>query len=747
MPFLKLLLPLLFPVVVFGQEVISGKVLNEKGEPLAFTSVRFTNNNAGTFTNEKGLFRLTWNSKTNKDSLVFSFIGYEEQRIAARSQENVVVKMNPATATLETVTVVNITALDLVKRAVSKIPGNYWQSPHITHGFYRVHTQKGDEHLMLSEAVFDIFNPGYSSSRNNQFKLIQMRSIQDEKGSHGIDLGLKPNGLYKYDVIRELENSDLLNKSGLKNHTFRFLKRTTLNGQAVHQVAFDQKDGLKESLYKGILYIDVETDAIIGLKLGRSPKGMAYAKYGSAAERALLKVMGMQIDIGRDDLSVEYQSVAGKWMLARVQNDNTLRFKSKGRNYDFTADVRVDYIVTGFDTATVSSFSAKETLGSNRFIESQQQKSSAGFWKDYNILLADYNAEEIAAAIEARNENNRLKNQLLAKWKKLPRPPAERIDSILNYYYRNDLFNGSILICQKGQTVLAKGYGLSGIGDQLNDVHTQFRIGSTSKTFTALLVMQLVQENKCKLSDTIGTWLKGYVHGQITLEQLLSHSSGIPSYSRSSEALAGMVQRPYPLNELIEQFGRDSLEFEPGSAFRYSNTGYLLLAAIAEKITGTSWKQALEERIFKPLQMQETSFADTAINSRGYWLGSPETLYPLENMAGAGGISSTVTDLEKWAQAVSQHTLLSASLTDTMLAPRFAYTDWDAWYGYGWMKDEKAFAASKSQAIWYHPGTDVGYYSMFVIIPETQTYIILLNNHGDFPRYDITDLLLKALKE
>lgn len=747
MPFLKLLLLLTLPSFAFGQEVVSGKVSNEKGEPLAFASVRLNKNGIGTFTNEKGLFRLTWPEKSDRDSLVVSFIGYAEQRIAVKNQQSLSISMPPTTATLETVTITNVTALDLVKRAVEKIPENYWQNPHITHGFYRVHTKKSDEHLMLSEAVFDIFNPGYSSSKTNQFRLSQMRSIQDDKGSHGIDLGLNPKGLYKYDIIRDIDQSDLLDKSGLKKHAFRFLKRTTINGQPVHQIAFDQKEGLRESLFKGILYIDVETEAIVGIKLGRSPKGIAYAKYGSAAERALLKVMGMHIDINRDDLSVEYQSVAGKWMLARVRNANTLRFRSKGRNYDFHADVCVDYIITGIDTSEVSSFSARESLGNNRFIESQQQKSGIDFWKDYNILLADYNAEEIAATIEAKNENNRLKNQLLAKWKKLPKLPAARIDSILTYYHRNGMFNGSVLISHKGQSILQKGYGLSRVGGPPNDLHTSFRIGSTSKTFTAVLLMQLIQENKCRLSDTIGTWLPGYVHGQVTLEQLLSHSSGIPSYSRSAESLSAMVQQRYPLPELIEKFGSDSLEFTPGTQFRYSNTGYLLLAAVAERITGTSWKRALEERIFKPLQMQETAFADTTINSQGYWMGSPEVLYPLENMAGAGGITSTVTDLEKWALAVYKHQLISKALTDTMLTPRFAYTDWDAWYGYGWMKDEKAFSISKTRAVWYHPGTDVGYYSMFVMVPQTQTWIVLLSNHGDFPRYDMTDLLLTALKE
>lgn len=748
MPKLYTLLFFLIPVSALAQSSLTGRIMNERGEPIPFASIRLNRNGIGTLTNEEGRFLLNWSHQRDTDSVSFSCMGFQEQRFAVAGLRTrpVTITMQPAPALLEGVTVTATTAPELVKRAIRKIPDNYYQTPVITHGFYRIHTKKGDEHLMLSEAVFDIYNPGYSSSADNKFHLVQMRSVQDEQGSQGIDLGMKPKALYKYDIVRDLASSSLLDEAGLKKHQFRYLKRTMLNGKRVYQVAFDQRDGLKESLFAGVLFIDEETEAFAGFKIGRSPKGIAYARYGTGADRTLLKLMGMEIGILRDDLLIQYQPMDGKWVLASVQNSNELRFTNKRRKYDFTADIKVDYLVTGVDTGGIAAFATNDKLGDHRFIEYQNNAFVRDFWKDYNILLADYNSDTIAAAIERKNQQGRLKNQLLARWKKMPADPATCIDSIMSTYHRNGLFSGTVLVKHKGLAVQTKGYGLANEESGVpNDVQTRYRIGSLSKTFTAMLIMQLVQEGACQLTDTIGRYLPGYVHGGITIAQLLCHSSGIPSYSRSPIALAAMVQKEYPVSALIRQYGSDPLEFIPGTAFRYSNTGYLLLAGIIEQITHKPLKAVLEERLFQPLGFSHTAFADTAIHSRGYWMGAPEQPYPLSNMAGAGGISSTVTDLERWAQAVSTHQLISRSLTDTLLAPRFSYGDWDASYAYGWMIDQHAFSVSDKYRVIYHPGTDLGYYTMFVMIPETETLIVLLSNHGDFPRYDLTNLIMKSL--
>lgn len=120
-----------------------------------------------------------------------------------------------------------------------------------------------------------------------------------------------------------------------------------------------------------------------------------------------------------------------------------------------------------------------------------------------------------------------------------------------------------------------------------------------------------------------------------------------------------------------------------------------MLAAVIETITGHSYGQVLEEKIFEPLKMEHTSFGLDSLNTIGYHYGKPEPKYTIRNIAGAGGISSTVDDLVKWDKALSDHILIQSDKTDDMFKPRAEYSDWDAYYGYGWMIDRFMFKSSK----------------------------------------------------
>jgi CubicO group peptidase (beta-lactamase class C family) len=198
------------------------------------------------------------------------------------------------------------------------------------------------------------------------------------------------------------------------------------------------------------------------------------------------------------------------------------------------------------------------------------------------------------------------------------------------------------------------------------------------------------------------------------------------------------------VDSLVARFCSGPLEFLPGTTFRYSNSGYVVLASIIEKITGNTFMEQLDKKVFTPLGMSR-SLLGNATNSKGYWQGFPEPVYDPLNMTGAGGIVSTVNDLLAWDEALNTSLLLPKEKIQESFEPRASYTDWDAWYGYGWMIDKNVFSQSRNHTFIYHPGTDFGYYSMFVRNPETNTLIVLLSNAGDFPRFDMTDLLLDVL--
>jgi|SRR5215216_7551077 len=135
---------------------------------------------------------------------------------------------------------------------------------------------------------------------------------------------------------------------------------------------------------------------------------------------------------------------------------------------------------------------------------------------------------------------------------------------------------------------------------------TKFRIGSVTKQFTAALILQLVEEGKIKLDGKISDYLTDYrkdTGGKVTIHQLLNHTFGIPSYTNRPDFSAEISRNLYSVADFVKKFASGGLEFEPGSKFSYNNSGYSLLGAIIEKVTGKSYETVLTERILKPLGM------------------------------------------------------------------------------------------------------------------------------------------------
>lgn len=746
---------ILFSFSISAQESkrpLSGEVLGEDGQPVAYASISLVKDGLGTICNQSGIFTFYIPAVAKDDHLMITMLGYEPKKVllsAFKPGLSLRIILQFQASQLQEVVVRPPDPLKLIQDAIARIPQNYYDQPHLLNGFYRVDTKKGQSHIMLSEAVFDIYNPDYTSGKNSQFRLVKMRSIQDEHASQGLDLGLSPSSLYGYDIVKELKASGLLNKDGLKHHDFKFKGNTNYNGTDAYLITFDQKEGLKQSCLKGKIWLDAASLAFIAFDYQLSPKGIAWAKYGNGATRALLKILGLQIDVKKETHQIKYKKYGAKWILSDVRNEHTLHFKSfrNDKRINFDADIRVDYLITAADTLHTADFAAGEKLGNNKFIEFQTNSYSDTFWQNYNTILPDFNTNEVAKQIQQNNLSYTLKSKAKKFLSKLPQGPA-KLDSLFSFYHTQGAFSGSVLIKQKGAIIFQKSFGLADERKQLpNTDTTQFRIGSLTKTFTSMLIRQLEQQGKLSLQDSIGKFFPGHVHGAVNIEQLLTHTSGIPNYTAKDEYLVELMSRPLDAEYMIRNFCIDPLEFPSGKDFRYSNSGYLILAGIIEKASGNDYAQMLQEKIFSPLQMNASGFSNAPINSKGYWLNEIEPAYPVTNMIGAGGISSTTGDLEKWDRALYGSQLLPQEKIKESFLPRANYADWDADYGYGWMTDRLLFNQSKKHSIIYHPGTDFGYYSMFVRQPDQQHLVIMLSNHGDFPRFDLTDLVLDMLNQ
>ncbi|NHN27794.1 serine hydrolase [Flavobacterium jejuense] len=744
----KLVISILFfyATIFYGQEIIiEGFVYNEANkETLSYATISVSNNNIGTLTNNKGEFKIIIPKVMENDSLTVSYIGYKTKRIAVSKVKNpLIIYLRENETILNEVVVSSLTADSIIEKALENIPKNYNLEPYISNGFYRVTSQKDKSYIHLSEAVFDIYQ-SKTSKPYQQFKLEKMRAIKDERASRGIDLGLNPNGIYEFDIVHNIESIDLLNKKGLKLHNFKLVGTELVNGNPAYKISFDQKE-TKESGYKGYMLLDKKTFAFLYFNFGLSPKGMTFHKYGSGAERTLMKVLGIRITMQKNDFQIYYTKVGNHFYLNNVGNDAILTFKSERQHYNFKTDTRVDYLVTKIETDNAQPFVDNETLADRKLVERQHSIYDVNFWKDYTIILPTTDFNAIAEQLEANNKANDYKNEIQNALNKMPKDKVARIDSILSFYNKRKIFNGNALIAYEGKVILEKSYNND---FTQNNKNSQFRIGSTSKTFTAMLILQLVNENKLQFSDTIGKFLPNYPHKKITIDQLLSHQSGIPNFFNNKEYTTKILSNTYTIEEVVNLFCSDVLDFEPGSKFEYSNSNFTLLSLIVEQITKANFGEVLQQRIFTPLDMKDTYFGTKQNDNivTGYLYDEIEPKYDFGNVGGAGGIVSTTQDLYKWSKALENGELISQQILETLFIPRAKYLDWDADYGYGWMIDNYMFSESKKHKIIYHPGTDLGFYSMFLKQPDGGITVILLNNTGEFPRFEMTELILNEVQ-
>jgi len=203
---------------------------------------------------------------------------------------------------------------------------------------------------------------------------------------------------------------------------------------------------------------------------------------------------------------------------------------------------------------------------------------------------------------------------VLVMWAERPtaQDKARMVEALLTSYHDAGLFNGSALVSDGGKVIFKKGYGFADFEWKIpNTPDTKFRIGSITKQFTATVIMQLVEEKKLSLDATLSSVLPYYradTGSKITVQHLLTHTSGIPSYTGLPNFMRDVSRNPYGVREFVEKYCSGNLEFEPGSRFLYDNSGYFLLGAIIESVTNKPYAQVLRERVFDPLGMAASGY-------------------------------------------------------------------------------------------------------------------------------------------
>ena len=323
----------------------------------------------------------------------------------------------------------------------------------------------------------------------------------------------------------------------------------------------------------------------------------------------------------------------------------------------------------------------------------------------------------------------------------IPAPPApldrgaleQKIDELLTAHAKVNNFSGTILLASQGKPLVAKGVGYANIEWQVpNTTKTKFRIGSITKQFTSMLVMQLREQGKVRTEDSVCAYVTSCPEAwkPVTIHHLLTHTSGIPTYTGiASWREANMV--PKTIEQMVGIFRDLPLQWTPGDKYAYNNSGYFLLGLVIEKASGKKYEQALQDMILTPLGLTDTGYdwSKTIIPRRasGYsGRGGPLTnAAPLDMQQpySAGALYSTVEDLLTWDQALYTERLLPAA------AKQLMWTPFKDNYAYGWVIGEPAQALFGGHRRIAHGGGINGFSSVLVRLPDTNVTVIVLANN------------------
>ncbi|MBU1938069.1 beta-lactamase family protein [bacterium] len=326
-------------------------------------------------------------------------------------------------------------------------------------------------------------------------------------------------------------------------------------------------------------------------------------------------------------------------------------------------------------------------------------------------------------------------------------PAIQRVDNLMKEVSESDQFSGNVLIAKDGNVIYSKSFGMADKDLNIpNNEETKFNIGSIGKFFTSIAILQLAEAGKLNLTDSVEKYLPDFPKDKsqkITIHQLLLHTSGLSNYMTHPD-YADKKHLYRSIDDVLPLIKNETLEFEPGERFGYSNSGYIVLGAIIEKVSGKKYAAYIQENIWQPAGMKDTGlfYKEQTVENRatGYVKddsGSMITNALLEPPAFSdGGAYSTVTDLLKFDLALQNNTLLSEENSKLWFAPQggpFAY-------GPAFVPADRSFCGKE---IYGGMGGAPGISASFNHISDDNYTIIILSNYDEiamrlFPRIEST---------
>ena len=321
------------------------------------------------------------------------------------------------------------------------------------------------------------------------------------------------------------------------------------------------------------------------------------------------------------------------------------------------------------------------------------------------------------------------------------------IDTWLKQIARDAGFSGSVLIAYKDHVLLSNGYGLADREHNIpNTAQTRFRLGSITKQFTAMAILILEAQGKLSVEDLIFNYLTDCppVWKNITIDNLLTHTSGIPDYTRFPDYRNSMATPSSP-TQTMARFEDLPLDFNPGEKWSYSNSGYIVLGYIIEQVSGQTYEDFLKQSIFIPLKLNNTGYDhnsnDLAVGYADRYSDLPFDFIDMSIPYAAGALFSTIEDLYNWDQALDTERLIPQAYLDKIFTPHVPIPNTEGWfYGYGWNIGQE-----RGHPIILHGGSINGFVGLNARYPDDQITIIVLSNQQSTDVVLIQEILSKKI--
>ena len=307
-------------------------------------------------------------------------------------------------------------------------------------------------------------------------------------------------------------------------------------------------------------------------------------------------------------------------------------------------------------------------------------------------------------------------------------PPTSTIDSLVNQILPPD-FNGGVLVAKNDSVLYEKYIGFK----HKVDKHTAFDLASITKTFTAMAVLKLMEDNKLKLDDAVASYIPGFPYPDISIKMLLSHKSGLEDYLKFMDESDWDKRKTVTNNDILLYIINNKTKVQiaqPNKAFDYSNTNFVLLAFIIEKVSNQSYKDYLNTTFFRPLQMNDTYLLSIenyeSATKSFYKTGKVYQLRYLDLVYGDKNIFSTVQDLKKWDKALRAGKLFKKSTLDLAYFPNTTIKEFASAYALGWKK----IVTTNKNEILYHNGWWAGNRCVLIRLLKENVVIAVVSNNN-----------------